>query len=208
MRASLTKSSPVGIGFEHHRVDERHACLQLAREGFPHISRPFHAQSVPPTHRRWPRPPCQGSLHRLLHPEQDRPHGFTGPFVPYHPSPRCRDFRPSDGRNGLAGRPVDLSPSWTSCKGRLVLKYGPGKIESHDRGEYSAGMEINRSVPLPAFQSHPRRPCSLYSTSRRLQAIPDPSGFNHTRKPPVPDSIWRYHPYPSQKPIAEAVLCF
>jgi len=62
MRASLTKSSPVGMGFEKHRVDERHACLQLAREGFPHINRPLHAQSAPPTHRRWPGQPCQGSL--------------------------------------------------------------------------------------------------------------------------------------------------
>jgi len=35
-------------------------------------------------------------------------------------------------------------------------------------------MEINRSVPLLAFQSHPRRPCPPYSTSPRLQALQTP----------------------------------
>jgi len=59
------------------------------------------------------------------------------------------ELRPSEGRNGLAGRPVDLSPSWTTCKGRLVLKCGPGRLKAMTEANIRAGW---RSTGLYPFQ--------------------------------------------------------
>ncbi len=113
-----------------------------------------------------------------------------------------------------AGRALPPSAIFTSLHPGRVAKADwcsnvvPARLkamtEANTRARWrSTGLypsQPSRVIPdVPVPSTPPRQGSRLSQT---------PLASNHTRKPRVPDSIWRYHPYPSQKPIAGAVLCF